>query len=126
MRKPKVGDTVYVVRGLEFIAPLTKKGNCKVVKVEKKCFHVVISDYESMSFDIDSYADGAWIDTRRTHLYLDTTRAYVSEDVFNMLELKNKRIKEILRAEFDDMSCSKIQKIHTLIFGTPRMTDAEK
>jgi hypothetical protein len=113
-RVPKVGDTVFMVDLRQRSDPPKQK---KVLEVGRIYFYTDI--YKEEAFQLISFCDGAW--SSKYCSWRDTRhyKAFVSEEAYNSMRLKNKRIAEIKKYDFNNCSCAEIERIHADIFATP-------
>jgi len=123
-RKPKAGDTLYLVPvGNE--ARRSKHGEYPVTAVGRKYFYV-----HDVSFEIDSFVNGHWNDKNTGIGYGHDWDAYLSKEVYDRLEAKNQQVRYIrATVRADDirmMSCAKVQKVYDLLYNTPDDDGAEE
>ena len=114
---PKVGDTVLVV-------PLRMRGRAgkklTVTKIGKKYFYA-----GETAFEIDSYSNGSWLDKETGYGSMHDCLAYVSQDIYEKLLLKQKQIEEIEGSEKKNWSCAKVSAVLNFINSFGDMDESE-
>jgi len=112
-RKPKVGDTVYIVPIKHSCYRNTEPFEAKVTSVCIKYFYAGLK-----VFEIDSFVDGSWVEKYSRSGYAHSFSAYLSREVYDKQMLKEKQIDEIKSAELLDLSCDQIAHIHKEVFNS--------
>ena len=122
-RVPKPGDVVYIASrnscGERGRHPMTIPAT--VTKVGRLYFYC-----GDRAFEIDSFVDGAWRDRYGDFGWGHECDAYISQEVYDKVRSKWKRIQEIQRADMGNWSCAKVSAVYTAVFASPDMAGAEE
>ncbi|GHU75899.1 hypothetical protein FACS1894188_07580 [Clostridia bacterium] len=126
-RVPKPYDTIYIVEkkicrysGADKIV-----GEQMITKVGNKYFYADLTPRYPIAFEIDSFVDGSWADKTHDMGHPHVYWAFLSKSVYDIQMLKESRINEIKNANFEDMSCAKIERIYSAVFDLSDMCEAE-
>ena len=119
-RIPKVGDTVIVVP----LSPHTRNKaiiECVVKNVGRKYFYT-----DRDAFEIESFSNGAWLDKSSGYGSGHYRKAYVSQEVYDRLLLKQKQIATIDEIKKSGWCCTKVNAVLDFINSLDDMEGAEE
>ena len=119
-RIPKVGDTVLVVP-LSRVPRNSTAKECVVTKVGSKYFYT-----DRDAFEIAGYSNGGWLDKSSDYGSSHDRKAYISQEVYDKLLLKQKQIALINEAKKNSWCCAKVNAVLNFIDSLDDMEDSEE